>query len=105
MNNRYYKAHPSFLLPEKPDVILERYINLEKFEWLIKEERLYMANAGILGNSLEGVIPQNEERFLDNRYRQFIDNFRNFYFVSCWHMTRSNSKIIPSIATAPDPIV
>lgn len=46
-----------------------------------------MANAGILGDSLEGTIPQNEESFLDNRYREFIYNFRNFYFVSCWHMT------------------
>jgi len=40
MHNRYFNGHPSFLLPEKPDVILERYMNLQNFEWLIKEERI-----------------------------------------------------------------
>lgn len=86
-------------------------MELYKFEWLIKEKRLYMPQTDKLGDSLEGTTSQGEKQLLNkifqevrkdqqpaiaknnNRIEQFAQAFRNTYFVICWHM---NEEKFPS---------
>ncbi|MBY0281112.1 MAG: hypothetical protein K2W94_03035 [Alphaproteobacteria bacterium] len=101
-----YPQHPSFLLPDNLDIKIWRYMDFDKFEWLINEKRLFMASSHNLGDSKEGTTAQgehkrwnewlqktkiNEERFIvEQNYgkiNQFAQAFsKNYYFVNCWHM-------------------
>ena len=48
--------HPSFPQPSNLNISLWRYMDIEKFKWLIQEKRLYMPTTEKLGDCLEGSI-------------------------------------------------
>lgn len=79
-------------------------MDLNKFEWFVNERRLFMPRADRLGDPYEGTTPRGElqwwKRQGDNadsvEQKQIIEynrlkisdmskQFRNSYFVSCWH--------------------
>ncbi len=103
MPDQYH--HPAFPQPDDGSIILWRYMDLNKFSWLIDEESLFMPSASKLGDPLEGTTPTGElksweqraseadtdeqrEIIRENRIRlsAFAQQFRNHhYYVSCWH--------------------
>lgn len=56
------QSHPSFKQPIDIDVNLWRYMAFEKFEWLIREKRLYMSSPSQLGDFKEGTMTQGEHQ-------------------------------------------
>ncbi len=108
MNDEY--RHPAFPPPPHPDVVLWRYLDCEKFDWLVNNRRLFMPAAQFLGDPLEGTAPAGDlewwrtlaETATSEEQRQTIENnrerlsafaraFRPHYYVSCWHMNALES--------------
>jgi hypothetical protein len=96
--------HPAFLQPDDPSVIIWRYVDMHKFEWLLENRRLFMPSASRLGDPLEGSTPcgelawwrrqaedadTEEHRRIIEHNRSFLSytaqSFRDHYYVSCWH--------------------
>jgi hypothetical protein len=50
--------HPSFRVPEQPDVPLWRYMSGKRFRWLVEKQRLYMPRIAQLAvnDAREGTI-------------------------------------------------
>lgn len=103
--------HPAFPQPSDLDTTLWRYLDIGKFNWLVKYGRLYMPSADQLGDPFEGTTPQgeldwwkneaenadsDEQRNILIQNRKLISNFarkfRTNYFVSCWHMNRHENR-------------
>jgi hypothetical protein len=81
-------------------------MDFDKFEWLVKEKRLFMASSHNLGDSKEATTAQGEhKRWIEwlqkiqipedrlivtqnyDKINQFAQAFsKNYYFVNCWHM-------------------
>jgi hypothetical protein len=113
-------AHPAFPQPE-PSVILWRYMDAGKFEWLVEHGRLFMPTAEHLGDPLEGTAPDGELRWWQraaamaesDENRRIVEHnraflarmaqaFRSNYYVSCWHMnTRENGLMWGCYTTQP----
>lgn len=55
MSDEY--RHPAFPPPPHPEVLLWRYLDFEKFDWLASNRRLFMPFAQFLGDPLEGTTP------------------------------------------------
>ena len=102
--------HPAFPPPPHPDVVLWRYLDFDKFEWLINNSRLFMPSAQFLGDPLEGTAPvgnldwwraqaenatSEEQRQTIEKNRErlsaFANAFRPHYYVSCWHLNALES--------------
>jgi hypothetical protein len=99
------QMHPSFPQPEDSSQVIWRYMDREKFDWLINEQRLFMPTADNLGDPREGSTPpgqiaawerdaaeaatEESRRTLEhnrNFFAGFSQYFRQRYYVSCWHM-------------------
>lgn len=97
--------HPAFPHPTDSRAAIWRFLTRHKFEWMVKEGRLFMANAAHLGDPLEGIQPVGESNYWqslrDNSVSeeqrrtiehncqlisQFAAAFRTRYYVSCWHL-------------------
>lgn len=97
--------NPAFPQPEDAEVKLWRYLDLDKFEWLLENKRLFMPVTEELGDPLEGTRPAGDKKWWDEQAEKAEDNekrdiinsnsikistfansFRKNYFVSCWHM-------------------
>lgn len=97
--------HPAFPQSANPHAPIWRFLTRHKFEWMVKESRLFMPNAAHLGDPLEGTQPAGDSSYwlslLDNaateeqrrtieHNRQLISRFaaafRTRYYVSCWHL-------------------
>lgn len=108
MNDEY--QHPAFPPPPHPDVSLWRYLDLDKFDWLVNCRRLFMPAAHFLGDPLEGTTPvghlewwrlqaenatSEEQRQIIEKNRELLSSFakafRPNYYVSCWHMNELES--------------
>ena len=107
MSTKPYQ-HPAFPQPADPqDTILWRYLDVDKFKWLVSERRLFMPAADLLGDPFEGTTPQGELQWWhdeaakatseehrkilqENRAKlsAFAKAFRRHYYVSCWHINR-----------------
>jgi len=114
--------HPAYLQVEEAQAALWRYMDREKFFWLVNNERLFMAAADRLGDPLEGTTPPGESdwwaeqlRRADYEKRQIIEDnrmligrfratFRDHYYVSCWHLSEGENqemwKFYTSVAEA-----
>ena len=96
--------HPAFPQPANRSVALWRYMDSEKFRWLLEHGRLFMPGAEQLGDPLEGTTPRGELEWWQraaadadtaekrqiikknrNKLSRFAQAFRNHYYVSCWH--------------------
>lgn len=108
MSNDY--QHPAFPPVPHPDVVLWRYLDFEKFDWLAANVRLFMPSAQFLGDPLEGTAPVGHvewwkdlaENAESEAKREIIESnnkklsafaaaFRSHYYVSCWHMNAVES--------------
>lgn len=97
--------HPAFPQPNDTSVSLWRYMDFDKFEWLVNNGRLLMPRIDQFDDPFEGKIPRGElhwwQRQADNadsyeqrriieHNRSFIsqmaNNFREQYYLSCWHL-------------------
>ncbi|MDD2337729.1 MAG: hypothetical protein PHD01_14295 [Geobacteraceae bacterium] len=97
--------HPAFPQPKDNTISLWRYMDFDKFEWLVKNSRLFMPCADRLGDPFEGTTPagdiewwlrrvknanSNEQKRIIEHNRNIISQmaqkFRNHYYVSCWHV-------------------
>jgi hypothetical protein len=96
--------HPAFPQPANPNISLWRYLDFEKFDWLLTYGRLFMPSAAHLGDPLEGTRPagdsewwqreianaesQEKRHVLEHNHdllSRFAYAFRAHYYVSCWH--------------------
>lgn len=97
--------HPAFPQPPSDDVVLWRYMDAEKFTWVLDNGRLFIPAADRLGDPWEGRTPQgylnwwNQEienagtpelraTLTHNRdfFARIAAAFRSYFYVSCWHM-------------------
>ena len=107
--------HPAFPQPADPHASIWRFLARHKFEWMVKEGRLFMPSAAHLGDPLEGTQPagdsnywqslidgaqSEEQRRTIEHNRQLISRFaaafRTRFYVSCWHM---NDMLSPDMWT------
>lgn len=51
---------PAFPQPLDCSVTIWRYMDWPKFEWLVKNKRLFMPSASRLGDPFEGTTPKGE---------------------------------------------
>lgn len=98
-------VHPSFPQPDDHSRVIWRYMDSDKFEWLLEHGRLFMPTADNLGDPREGSTPLGEIEWWEKEYKDaateerrstvahnreflayFAQNFRARYYVSCWHM-------------------
>ena len=111
MSDEY--QHPASPPPPHPEVLLWRYLDFEKFDWLVSNRRLFMPSAQFLGDPLEGTTPNGhiewwralEDGAVSEEQRRIIEQnkekvfafakaFRPHYYVSCWHMNAlENTKM------------
>lgn len=103
--------HPAFPAPPQTEVSLWRYLDFDKFDWLVNSRRLFMPAAHFLGDPLEGTSPAGHLKWwnlqvknaISEEQRQVIEKnkklllsfanaFRPNYYVSCWHMSELESK-------------
>lgn len=109
MSDEY--QHPAFPPPPHRNVVLWRYLDFDKFDWLVNNHRLFMPSAEFLGDPLEGTAPvgdiewwraqakgatSEEQRQTIEKNREllsaFAKAFRPHYYVSCWHMNALESE-------------
>jgi hypothetical protein len=105
------QRHPAFPQPENPNVLLWRYLDFEKFDWMLTFGRLFMPDAVHLGDPLEGTRPagdlewwqreianadsQEQRRILEHNREllsRFANDFRPHYYVCCWHMNEFENE-------------
>ena len=99
--------HPAFPNPADRNATIWRYMDFHKFESLATTKTLYMRRADLFaGDEFEGTTPAGELEFwkvladsaendkdratiLHNREQLsgFAADFRDKYFLSCWHMS------------------
>lgn len=96
--------HPAFPQPVDTSISLWRYMDLDKFEWIVNNSRLFIPCVDRLGDRSEGTTPKGELKWwlrqaenadsvekkkIIEHNRRFISHmvkqFRNQYYVSCWH--------------------
>jgi hypothetical protein len=111
--------HPAFPQPDNESVILWRYMDVSKFNWLVEFGRLFMPSADRLGDPREGTTPPGEiewwKRAVENadtaeqrrileHNRKFLSRMaqalRNHYYVSCWHMNSYENRAMWDCYTA-----
>lgn len=99
--------HPAFPQPDDSSIVLWRYMNADKFEWLISYGRIFMASVDRLGDPLEGTTPvgelewwrrkaastaSEEHRRIVEYNRDFLSRmakkFRKHCYASCWHINQ-----------------
>lgn len=122
MSDEY--QHPAFPPPSHPEVLLWRYLDFEKFDWLASNRRLFMPSAQLLGDPLEGTAPighiawwraledgaasEEQRRIIEKNKEKvfaFAKAFRPHYYVSCWHMNAlENTKMWRCYTKSPDAV-
>jgi hypothetical protein len=122
MNDEY--RHPAFPPPPSLDATLWRYLDVEKFDWLVANRRNFMPSAQFLGDPLEGTAPaghhhrwadlaqhaeSDEQREIikrnEEKLGQFAAAFRPHYYVSCWHVNeRENLRMWRAYTKTPDAV-
>lgn len=122
MDDQY--QHPAFPQPDDLNVNLWRYLDVEKFDWLVSCGRLFMPTADRLGDPLEGTRPdgdlewwrrkaenatsEDQRRIIEQNLEllsRFAIAFRSNYYVSCWHMNQSeNAKMWRCYTKSPSAV-
>jgi hypothetical protein len=57
---KQHQDHPAFPQPGDIGTILWRYMEIDKFKWLLDCSRLLMPSADRLGDPLEGTTPEGD---------------------------------------------
>lgn len=93
-----FVEHPAFENPKDESLKLWRYVDIEKFESLLKTSSLYFCRADKLKeiDPFEGTYPKLEYEFLVKTQGKEVA--RNLYsimcddtFINCWHLNQSES--------------
>lgn len=119
------KNHPAFPQPSDPNVRVWRYMDFDKFNWLVEFKRLFMPSPEWLADPLEGTRPtgdsewwrrkaeiaeiEEERKIYQRNYQilsEFEESFRPHYFVSCWNENdRECRELWDHYTNGPDSIV
>lgn len=97
--------HPAFPQPDDESISIWRYMDFNKFEWIVNNKRLFMPCANRLGDPFEGTTPggdlqwwlrkaenansTEQKRIIEHNCKSIshmAQNFRDHYYVSCWHI-------------------
>ncbi|MEP6786770.1 MAG: hypothetical protein ABI898_13685 [Sphingomonadales bacterium] len=97
--------HPSFPQPDEHSRVIWRYMDSDKFEWLLEHGRLFMPTADKLSDPREGSTPLGQIEWWEQEYKNaitegqrdtvvhnrsffayFAQKLRPRYYISCWHM-------------------
>src|SRR6516165_5023712 len=84
---RNQTRHPSFRVPEHPDIPLWRYMSGKRFRWLVEKQRLYMPRIEHLArnDAREGTMTEAQSEFwkelaekaaTPEQKAQYQENFR-----------------------------
>jgi hypothetical protein len=96
--------HPCFRQPEDPNAKVWRYMDLPKFIWLLKHDKLYVTRLDRLGDPYEGSLTANTIKGIDLFLRQrgvkdgwagmskFYRQNQATTYACCWHMNRQESE-------------
>lgn len=99
------EVHPSFPQPDDHSQAIWRYMDSDKFEWMLEHGRLFMPTADNLGDPREGSTSPGEIEWWEQEYKNaateeqratvahnrsffayFAQNLRPRYYVSRWHL-------------------
>jgi hypothetical protein len=114
-------THPAFPQPDDTSITIWRYMNFDKFEWLVNNRRLYMSSAALLSDPREGTNPEGNLKWWDRKALKadtheqeeiikknrdslslMARKFRDHYYVSCWHMSQyENNEMWEHYAPEP----
>jgi hypothetical protein len=113
--------HPSFQQPSSPSISIWRYMDLTKFLWMIQRSALYFCRADLLGDPFEahytraqlaweaqiveelkrhGGIPDDLAQQAASSFRRMTLDFKQSFFVNCWHMNDSESLAMWKLYTS-----
>ena len=95
-------AYNKFELCIEPDldIVVWRYMSLQKFEWLLEDKALFFCRADKFSDPFEGTIPKREA---DYRKKSFDDpqsikaisnihrNLKGHFLVNCWHINNAEN--------------
>lgn len=90
----------SYMIPLENDAILWRYLNLKKFESLLKEQALFFCRDDKFTDKFEGAIPTKEficrNSKLSNSKKILYSNkhqeMKKFTLINCWHININESN-------------
>lgn len=107
-----YKEHENFKLPESKDEVIWRYMDLWKFEDLLKKQSLYFSTIKNMGDKFEGRIPdsiasiwiQNLKEKGYHSVANTIDMLKSYepvlnYNILSWNISKNESFALWKIYT------
>jgi hypothetical protein len=104
MEQMTVETYPDQIEPENPDVVIWRFMAMEKFRDLMASGELYFCRADRFPNDEREGLPPEEYmpalglNPLDLNDRQRLDDsigcaaqFREAFYISCWHLFREET--------------
>ncbi|MBE9469467.1 MAG: DUF2971 domain-containing protein [Bacteroidetes bacterium] len=95
------KSNNKFLIPLEDNSVLWRYMNLDKFEYLINKKLLFFCRADLFDDKFEGSIPKKEFEFRKRKSKSSQEGFtymhkeyRRSSVVNCWYIGDSESNLM-----------
>jgi len=94
-----YKEYELCIAPS-PDIIIWRYISLQKFKLMIKNKALFFCRADIFSDPFEGTIPKKEAVYREKSLgdKQSIESISNLhrklkahFIVNFWHINNGEN--------------
>lgn len=105
-------AHPQ-LKPIRNNPKIWRFMNFEKFLYLIQKSRLFFTSANVIANKIdpwEGIYPQktldrtlahfkrSDQKNIADNAEKLLEHFKNLkyqrvdFFLNCWHINDSETR-------------
>jgi hypothetical protein len=108
-----------FFYPSDMRFNLLRYLDLEKFEWMIEQSGLYLCKTTRFKDPLEGIIPELSLRdiqlfeesigmpYTKEKWGEIQKDFRESTYANCWHMDKNESVAMwkEYCPTRPDNVI
>lgn len=94
-----YKEYELCIAPN-PDLVIWRYMSLQKFELMLKDKALFFCRADKFPDPFEGTIPKKELEYRikslnDSKSNESISNlhkrFKGQFLVNCWHINNGEN--------------
>ena len=92
--NEYFKS------PRDDNMTIWRYMNLEKFKWMMRDKDLYFCNSEQFEDKFEGITtPLNKiirDITYDDKFKELktksLNIYRKMIHINCWHINENESK-------------
>ncbi len=100
-----YKQNPNSTLPENPDTIVWKYLDLSKFLDLLLSQKLFMSRSDKFEDQYEGTFSEptfEEIKKLSENNPEFLDYYkskREKVIISSWHINEYESFAMWQIFT------